>query len=84
VDECKPLVRARLTRALHSSTFGLDVSTVFGTCWVYCVVSVTKTAQVELRSEEVEATYTRSRSRSLFGLTSALFVGYVGCIAWFQ
>jgi hypothetical protein len=43
-DQCGP------SRGLHSSTFRLDMSTF---CGVRCVNSVTKTAQVELRSGRV-------------------------------
>ena len=41
------------SRDLHSSTVRLDVSIHCGIRWVQCVVSVTKTAQVELRSGRV-------------------------------
>jgi len=39
------------TRALHTSTFQLKVSTFCGICWV---VILTKTAQVEPRVDECE------------------------------
>ena len=45
----------RAAGGLHSSTFQLNLSPLYGTRWVNHAVSVAETAQVELRSERVEA-----------------------------
>jgi hypothetical protein len=70
VDECKPLTGGLLsarpatrgparpvpqTRRLHSTTFRLISSAFRGTHWVFHVVLLTKTAQVELRIGRVYA-----------------------------
>ena len=58
VDADEGGVRAAV-RGLHSSTFQINVSTFRG---VRCVISVTKTAQVEPKSGGVEAPTGSSRA----------------------
>jgi len=50
----EPRAAERTTRGLHSFICWCDVSTLCGIRLVSCVVSVTKTTQVELRRGRVE------------------------------